>query len=92
MNTARVVALTELGIELSYTIESGFSTYTCSDGKFKGQKFPLDEDAFMRAGADLLSGIFNVTFVSLKLQAMNKTILQFLSQKKNRVTGTAVVK
>ena len=46
----------------------------------------------MRAGADLLSGIYNVTFISLKLQAMNKTMLQFLTQKKNRVNGTALLK
>lgn len=36
----------------------------------------------MQAGADLLSGIFNVTFTVQKLQAMNKTLLQYITQQK----------
>ena len=36
----------------------------------------------MQAGADLLSGIFNVTFTVQKLQIMNKTLLQYITQQK----------
>lgn len=47
LNTGRVVSLNELGIELSYTIECGFNTYTWTEGKLRGKKFALDENAFM---------------------------------------------
>ena len=36
----------------------------------------------MKAGSDLLLGIYNVTFTTQKLQAQNKTLLQFLGMDK----------
>lgn len=78
----------ELGINLSYTVESSFWSYSTD----KKSKKIFDENAFMRAGADLLSGIFNVTFTTQKLQALNKTMLQFLTQKNTRLPGTVLVK
>ena len=77
MNTARVYCFKELGIDLSYTIESSFWGYKLIKGG-KSNRIVFEENTFMKAGADLLSGIFNVTFATQKLQAMNKTILQFM--------------
>ena len=78
LNTARVVSMHELGINLCYTVECSFWSYTTD----KNTKKIFDENAFMKAGADLLSGIFNVTFTTQKLQALNRSMLQFLGEKK----------
>lgn len=74
MGTARVVSLYELGIELSYTIECSFWQYITKQ-KQKVKRDTLNESALMQAGADLLTGIYNVTFTTLKLKALNKSML-----------------
>ena len=55
MNTARVVAVNELGIELSYTIESSFNSYpTIVPETGQKRKGILNYQALMQAGFDLL--------------------------------------
>ena len=78
MNTARCVSVNELGIDLSYTIESSFYSYPTVDKSGNKKQAILTEISFMKAGAELLTAIFNVTFTTQKLQAMNKSLLQYL--------------
>lgn len=75
LNTARVVTMAELGIELSYTVESSFWCYRSSGISQKQSRKLMTQDTYLKAGADLLSGVFNVTFTTQKLQAMKKSML-----------------
>ena len=69
LNTARVVGVSELGIDLSYTVESSFYSHPILHDQGQRQKGVLDRAAMMKAGSDLLMGIYNVTFTTQKLQA-----------------------
>lgn len=67
LNTARCVSVLELGIDLSYTVESSFYSYDTVDKNGDKKQCILNETSFMKAGADLLTGIFNITFTTQKL-------------------------
>ena len=64
MNTARVVGVKELGIDLSYTIESSFYSYPIITETGQRKKGLMNYNSMMKAGFDLLQGIFNVTFTT----------------------------
>jgi len=65
LNTARVVSTQELGIDQSYTVESSFFCYSVPNKA--GVRKPLTQKTFVRAGADLLQGVYTITFTTLKL-------------------------
>ena len=99
-HTARVVCYNELGIDLSYTVESSFYAYPDTawspDGEQRRQSpptmAPLDHAALVRAGSDLLEGIYRVTFLTQKLEAGNQVLSQVLSAGAGRAAVEAAPK
>ena len=80
-HTARVVCYNELGVDLSYTIESSFYAYPDRSKGPDGARrqdspplAPLDHAALVKAGNDLLQGIYEVTFLTQKLEASNQVL------------------
>ena len=67
MNTARVVGAKELGIRLSYTIESSFYSYPLILDNGNHLKGMLNQEAMEKAGIDLLKGIQSVALTIQKI-------------------------
>ena len=95
-NTARVVCYNEMGIDLSYTVESSFYAYPDKDKILDGIRnhnsralAPLDHAALVKAGNDLLQGIYKVTFLTQKLEASNQVLSQVLSASTGRAAAEA---
>ena len=77
-NTARATCFNELGIDLSYTIESSFHGFP-DKSKSQFGLSPLDRAALLEAGDDLLKIIHKITFLTQKLEAGNQVLSKALS-------------